>query len=65
LRCVRAATYAGWAPVRFAHERMSTRELVDYFILDSVANDFEALEEVLRILNADAQDSATLRGRRT
>jgi len=30
-----------------------TRELVDYFILDSLANDLEALEDVLRILNGD------------
>ncbi len=30
------------------------REPLDYFILDSLANDLEALEDVLRILNGDA-----------
>jgi hypothetical protein len=30
------------------------RDPLDYFVLDSLANDLEALEDVLRILNSDA-----------
>jgi hypothetical protein len=30
-----------------------TRSLIDYFVLDALANDLESLEDVLRILNSD------------
>jgi hypothetical protein len=30
-----------------------TRPLIDYFVLDSLADDLESLEDILRILNSD------------